>query len=78
MVEYSMDMGNQISEDDIRRLRERLKELAQDEQLRIRVDATDAHQTSSVTALLDEYGFSYQPHGSHSGKDYYLLVRKLH
>lgn len=78
MVEYTLDMGAQISESDLRRLRQRLAELAQDEQLRIRVEAADAHQTGAITSLLEEQGYTYQPHGSHTGHDYYLLVRRLH
>ncbi|MGI6344601.1 MAG: hypothetical protein ACOX18_05990 [Bacillota bacterium] len=77
-MEYFFDMGSKITAENLRRLRRRLAELGADEKLRIRLEAADAHQAAGLTSLLVENGYTYQPHGSHSGEDYYLLVRRLH
>lgn len=76
-MEYAFDMSRGISEEELRRLRRRLAELAQDEGLRIRVE-TDSPQAGSLINLLTSNGYTYQPHSSDSGEEQYLIVRRLH
>ncbi len=77
-LEYTFDMSRGISEEDLRRLRRRLAELAQDEGLRIRVDSTDSPQAGSLINLLTSNGYTYQPYKSEGDDEQYLIVRRLH
>jgi hypothetical protein len=77
-MEYGFEMGPQISQEDMRKLKERLAELAQDEQLRVHLDTKDSQQRAALTELLVENGYSYHPAGGTEGRDQYLLVRRLH
>ncbi|NLW16605.1 MAG: hypothetical protein GX033_02995 [Firmicutes bacterium] len=77
-MEYTFDMSRGISESDLRRLRRRLAELAQDEGLRIRLDSTDSPRAGSLINLLTSNGYTYQPHRSEDGEEQYLIVRRLH
>lgn len=77
-MEYAFDMSRGISSEDLQRLRRRLAELAQDERLRIKLDAVDSAQAGSLINLLTTNGYSYQPYADESGEEQYLLVRRLH
>lgn len=77
-MEYAFDMSRGIGEEELRRLRRRLAELAQDEGLRIRLDAVDSPQAGSLINLLTSNGYAYQPHSSDCGEEQYLIVRRLH
>jgi len=77
-LEYTFDMSRGISEEDLRRLRRRLAELAQDEGLRIRLDSTDSPRAGSLINLLTSNGYTYQPFRSDDEDEHYLMVRRLH
>ncbi|HBK86640.1 MAG TPA: hypothetical protein DDZ53_11480 [Firmicutes bacterium] len=77
-MEYAFDMSRGISDEDLQRLRRRLAELAQDERLRIKLDAVDSPQAGSLINLLTSNGYTYQPDASAGGEEQYLLVRRLH
>jgi len=76
MADIFFDMGNEIEEQRIEQLKQRLRTVKPDEEIAVRMEAADAHQADTVVALLDEMGFKHQPHGSHSGHDYYLRARR--
>lgn len=77
-MEYAFDMSRGISEEELSRLRRRLAELAQDERLRIRLDATDSADAGSLISLLTANGYTYQPYRDNSGEEQYFVVRRLH
>lgn len=78
MVEYQFTMGPEISDEDLRKLKQRLAELAQDEQLRVHLANKDSLQRANLTQLLVNNGYTYHPKGGTDGDDQYLLVRRLH
>lgn len=71
-------MGMPITDDDLRKLKQRLAELAQDEQLKVHLEAKDSQQRAALTNLLVNNGYTYHPAGGTAGDDQYLLVRRLH
>lgn len=72
MPDIRIDLRPRIDEQDIVRLRKNLKDLAPGDQITIRMEAADAHQSDGITGELERQGFDYQPHGGH-GKDFFLL-----
>jgi hypothetical protein len=78
MVEYQFKMGPNLSDEDLRKLKRRLAELAQDEQLRVQLDSKDSLQRSNLIRMLASNGYIFQPEGSPEDDDQYLVVRRLH
>lgn len=77
-MEYKFEMGPQISDEDLRKLKQRLAELSQDEQLRVHLDTKDSERRAALTDLLTENGYTYHPTGGTMGEDQYLTVHRLH
>ena len=77
-MEYKFEMGPQISDNDLQKLKQRLEELAQDEQLRVHLDTKDSQRRAALTELLTDNGYTYHPTGGTEGADQYLTVRRLH
>ncbi len=50
--------------------------LAERDEVHIIIEAADAHQAGKVMKLLRDYGFDYQPRGSHDGRRYHLVARR--
>ncbi|HHX75098.1 MAG TPA: hypothetical protein GX699_09370 [Firmicutes bacterium] len=76
MTEVYLDLGQSIDRRDVMNLRRRLSALGREDQITIRMEAADAHVADLITAELSQQGFDWQPHGSHSGRDYYLTARR--
>ena len=76
MTDILIDLGPGIERRDLINLRQRLVGLNEDDQIMIRMEAADAHEADLITAELTEQGFDWQPHGSHSGLDYYVIAKK--
>ena len=76
MTVITVDMGPKIEMRDVENLRQRLAELGPEDEIKIRMEATDADDSDPIVRELDRQGFDWQPHGSHAGRNYYLIARK--
>lgn len=74
MTIIRMEMGPRIDARDLENLRNHLANLDRGDEITIRVEAHDAELIASA---LTEHGFNWQPHGSHSGQDYFLTGKKI-
>ncbi len=77
-MEYQFKLNPELSDEDLRKLKRRLAELAQDEQLRVQLDSKDSLQRANLTKMLTNNGYTYQPEGGTEDDDQYLVVRRLH
>ena len=76
MTDIRIDLGPVIEKRDLENLKQRLNGLSPDDQITIRMEAADAHEADLIASELTRQGFDWQPHGSHSGRDYFLTARK--
>ncbi|MDW7649753.1 MAG: hypothetical protein SCK29_01260 [Bacillota bacterium] len=76
MAVITIDLGPQIEMSDLKRVRQQLERLGPDDEIRIVMEAADAHEAAEVAAELERQGFDWQPHGSHDGRDYYLTAKR--
>jgi len=73
MDEVTIHLEPAITEEGLEQLR---RALAGTEQVRVAVEAADAHQADRVMEILEAAGFDYQPRGSHDGKSYFVIARR--
>lgn len=76
MTIITVDMGPSIERRDVINLRQRLQNLGAEDEIKIRMEAADARDSDAVVRELEEQGFDWQPHGSHDGRDYYLIAKR--
>lgn len=75
MADFIFHFGSEINGQELDRLRDRLQTIKPKEGIRIAMDTRDSQQADSVIAMLERYGFDYQPHGGHED-EYYIIARK--
>lgn len=75
MEDKVLDVGAVITDNDVAELRKRLQNMEPDEEIVIKMEARDAHQSDLLRRELEQQGFDYQSHGGH-GKEYFLIARK--
>lgn len=76
MTDITIDLGSSIEMRDLENVRRQLERLGPDDQIKIRMEAADAHEADEIADELDRQGFDWQPRGSHDGRDYFLVVRR--
>lgn len=72
-----IDLGNAITREDLAYLRDLLSGIKPGEEVRIILEAADAHEADDLFTLLRREGFDYQPKGSGNGRRYYVTARRL-
>jgi len=72
-----IDLGNTITREDIAHLRNLLSGVKPGEEVKIILEAADAHEADDLFTLLRHEGFDYQPKGSGNGRRYYVTARRL-
>ncbi|WP_334111049.1 hypothetical protein [Thermodesulfitimonas autotrophica] len=72
-----IDLGSAVTREDIAHLRDLLSGVKPGEEVRIILEAADAHEANDLFALLRREGFDYQPKGSGNGRRYYVTARRL-
>lgn len=75
MSDITMNFGERITEQNLMRLRESLKDTEPGDEITIRIEAADAHHADRITDELERQGFDYQPHGGHE-REFYFTARK--
>jgi len=76
MADIFLSIDDLINDRDFSTFKSRLETMAPDDQITIRMEASDAHQADIITSILEQEGFDYQPHGSHSGRDYLITAKR--
>ncbi|MGQ9513384.1 hypothetical protein [Thermodesulfitimonas sp.] len=72
-----INLGNAITREDIEHARRLLAGVKPGEEVRIILEAADAHEADDLFTLLRHEGFDYQPKGSGNGRRYYVTARRL-
>lgn len=72
-----INLGNAVTREDITHLRDLLSGVKPGEEVRIILEAADAHEADDLFTLLRHEGFDYQPKGSGNGRCYYVTARRL-
>jgi len=62
----------------IERVRSTLSRMEANDQITIVMESADAHQADRLMELLRTEGFDFQPRGSHQGKHYQVVARRVH
>ncbi len=73
MDEVTIHLEPAVTEEGLEQLR---RALAGKEQVRVVVEAADAHQADRVMEILEAAGFDYHPKGSHDGRSYSVIARR--
>lgn len=77
MSNVTLHLEPVIDDQSIARVRTTLPQIGKNDQLMIVMEATDAHQADRVMEVLEAHGFDYQPRGSHDGRDYHIIAKRL-
>ncbi|MEW6447323.1 MAG: hypothetical protein AB1426_04435 [Bacillota bacterium] len=72
-----LDLGEVITKEDITRASTLLAQVKPGEEIKIIMEAADAHQADEIFALLRREGFDYQPKGSSDGRQYNITARRM-
>jgi len=71
-----LDFGEIVTKEDITRAGTLLARVKPGEEVKIVMEAADAHQADELFFLLRREGFDYQPKGSGDGRRYCITARR--
>lgn len=71
------DFGKLVTKEDLTRAGTLLAGVKPGEEVKIIMEAADAHQADELFFLLRREGFDYQPKGSGDGRRYCITARRI-
>ena len=74
MREISIDLGPSIGTGDIVIVKAATAKLTPGDHLLLNLEASDAHETDRILALLENEKLDYQTHGSHDGQKFSIIA----
>lgn len=74
MREISIDLGPSIGTGDIEIVKAATSRLSPGDHLLLNLEATDAHETGRILAILEKEELDFQTHGSHSGQRFMIIA----
>lgn len=77
MADITVHMDPAVDHQAIERVRNTLSRLDGNDQITIIMESADAHQADALMELLRREGFDYQPRGTHDGRKYQVIARRI-
>lgn len=78
MVERTISLGNYFTMNDVRRVVEAAKEIADDEQLIVSMSSQESDKAASIFSVLEDNNFECTSKGAGNGHEYYIIAKKRH
>ncbi|MDF2892114.1 MAG: hypothetical protein K0R80_2481 [Clostridia bacterium] len=78
MVERTISLGTYVTMNDVRRVVAAAKEIGDDEQLIVSMNAFESDKADSIFAVLEKNDFECTNKGASNGHEYYIIARKKH
>ncbi|MDF2839393.1 MAG: hypothetical protein K0Q99_164 [Clostridia bacterium] len=78
MVERTISLGNYVTINDVRRVVAAAKEITDDEQLIVSMEAHEADKAANIFSVLEKHDFECTTKGASNGHEYYIIARKKH
>lgn len=78
MVERILPLGDFVTINDVRRVVEIAKDMNEDEELMLSVNAQESDKIENIFSVLELYNFECSTKGGHEGRNYFIIARKKH
>ena len=78
MADITVHLEPVVDNQAIERVKGTLSRMEIDDQITIVMESADAHQADRLMEILRAEGFDYQPRGSHQGRHYQVIARRVH
>jgi len=77
LAEITVHLEPVVDNQAIERVKSTLSRMEMDDQITIVMESADAHQADRLMEILRTEGFDYQPRGSHHGRHYQVIARRV-
>lgn len=77
MADITVHLEPVVDNQAIERVKSTLSRMEIDDQITIVMESADAHQADRLMEILRTEGFDYQPRGSHQGRHYQVIARRV-
>lgn len=78
MIERILPLGDFVTVNDARRVVEIAKDMNEDEELMLSVNAQESDKIENIFSVLERYNFECSTKGGHEGRNYFIIARKKH
>jgi hypothetical protein len=78
MIERILTLGDFLTINDVRRVVEVARDMDEDDELMLSVNAQESDKVSNIFSVLERNNFECSTKGGHEGRDYFIIARKKH